>query len=239
MIKRIKSYLKTLKTRVNENKLMSYELFYLHQINNLLPKDTYLPVTSWSIAPTSIALILNEILICKKENIIEFGAGLSTVYTCLLIAKYKLKVNFISVDDNLDWINNQKLILKDLNCEDLVTFVHAPVTTITDTQIKYKEQEKWYDTEILAPLLNKYKWDMVVVDGPQGSLTPFSRYSAIPILKEYLHEDVVVFLDDAKRPDESEIIEQWSYLLDIKVKFHNRLAIFKNKSVFTNQLFRV
>jgi hypothetical protein len=239
MIKRIKSYLKILKIRVQENKLMSYEIFYLNQINNLLPKGVYLPVTSWSIAPTSIALILNEILIGKKENIIEFGAGLSTIYTCLLIAKYKLKVNFVSVDDNSDWINQQKMILKDLNCDDVVTFVHAPIAEITDNNIKYEGQEKWYDIKVLEPVLKKHSWDMVLIDGPQGWLTPFSRYSAIPVLKKYLNENIVVFLDDAKRPDESEIIERWSSILGMEVKFYNRLAIFKRKSVFTNQLFRV
>lgn len=239
MIKRIKTYLKLLKVRVHENKLISYELFYLNQLNNLLPKQAYLPMTSWSIAPTSIAMILNEIVFEKKENIVEFGSGLSTIYICLLKSKYNLQFNFVSVDNNLEWINNQKLILKDLGCEQCVDFIHAPITNLSNENIKYKNQEKWYDTKILQTLLSGDKWDLVVVDGPQGSETPYSRYSAVPFLQSYLHEESVIFLDDAERKDEAEIVNEWSGIMGKKVKFYNRLAIFKNRSAFTNQLFKV
>ena len=218
---------------------MSYELFYLNQLNNLLPKDTYLPVTSWSIAPTTIALILNEILIENRKNIIEFGSGLSTVYICLLIAKYKLDVNFISVDDNLEWIEKQNLILEDLGCKNLVNFVHAPIIDLNDTNITYGAQQKWYDVKEIDPVVKDSNWDMVIVDGPQGSITPFSRYSAVPFLRKYLDSQPVIFLDDARRTDEMEIANEWSKILGIPYKYHNRLAIFKNKTIFKNELFKV
>jgi hypothetical protein len=47
------------------------------------------------------------------------------------------------------------------------------------------------------------------VDGPPGHLRECSRYPALPIMKEFLSNDSLIFLDDAKRSDERKIAEKW------------------------------
>lgn len=50
---------------------------------------------------------------------------------------------------------------------------------------------------------------MLVIDGPSGFIQRHSRYPALPLLFDRLADDCVIFLDDAARQDEREIVEIW------------------------------
>ena len=50
---------------------------------------------------------------------------------------------------------------------------------------------------------------MLVIDGPPGFLQKHSRYPALPMLNERLAEYCAVFLDDAAREDEQELVRRW------------------------------
>jgi len=50
---------------------------------------------------------------------------------------------------------------------------------------------------------------MLVIDGPPAHLNHYARYPAGPLLLPLLNENGVVFLDDAGRHDEQEIIQRW------------------------------
>lgn len=52
-------------------------------------------------------------------------------------------------------------------------------------------------------------FDILLVDAPLSGLCKNSRYPAVPLLREFLADDFVVFLDDIERPDETEIAEEW------------------------------
>ncbi|MEW7981969.1 MAG: hypothetical protein G8D28_10950 [gamma proteobacterium symbiont of Phacoides pectinatus] len=48
-----------------------------------------------------------------------------------------------------------------------------------------------------------------MIDGPPGFIQRHSRYPAIPRLLGRLSEDAVVFMDDAARTEEREIVDMW------------------------------
>ena len=50
---------------------------------------------------------------------------------------------------------------------------------------------------------------MLVIDGPPGFIQKNARYPALPLLFDKLSEDCVIFLDDAARHDEKEIVDLW------------------------------
>ena len=50
---------------------------------------------------------------------------------------------------------------------------------------------------------------MLVIDGPSGFRQKNSRYPALPLLFDQLAPNCVVFLDDAARHDEREIVKLW------------------------------
>jgi hypothetical protein len=55
---------------------------------------------------------------------------------------------------------------------------------------------------------------MVIVDGPKGSLCPFSRFPAVPFLLDHLADSYFLFLDDTNRIQENKIFNEWSILLN-------------------------
>jgi hypothetical protein len=50
---------------------------------------------------------------------------------------------------------------------------------------------------------------MLVIDGPSGFIQKNSRYPALPLLYSRLSDGCRVFLDDAARPEEQEIVSLW------------------------------
>jgi hypothetical protein len=52
--------------------------------------------------------------------------------------------------------------------------------------------------------------DMLFVDGPPGATWPLARYPAMPIFRDRLTADAVVYLDDGVRADEREIAARWA-----------------------------
>ncbi|MCW8911244.1 MAG: class I SAM-dependent methyltransferase, partial [Gammaproteobacteria bacterium] len=51
--------------------------------------------------------------------------------------------------------------------------------------------------------------DMLVIDGPPGFIQPNSRYPALPVLNDRLSNNCKIFMDDASRDDEKNIIQLW------------------------------
>jgi len=51
--------------------------------------------------------------------------------------------------------------------------------------------------------------DLLVIDGPPGFLQKNARYPALPMLIDMLAASCTVFLDDAARQDERDIVKQW------------------------------
>ena len=47
-----------------------------------------------------------------------------------------------------------------------------------------------------------------IADGPPGN-TKGGRYGLLPIMRSRLAPDVVILLDDAERPGEQRVLQQW------------------------------
>lgn len=65
----------------------------------------------------------------------------------------------------------------------------------------------WYATDKLPP---HAAIDMLVIDGPPMATRALARYPAGPALFGRLSGAAAVFLDDASRPDEKEILRRWA-----------------------------
>jgi hypothetical protein len=73
---------------------------------------------------------------------------------------------------------------------------------------------------------------MLVIDGPPGFIQRHSRYPALPLLRERLADNCTVFMDDAARPDERELVEMW--LAQYPTYSHEYLANERGCSVLRN-----
>ena len=209
------------------------------QISRLFPESNFISFTSWSISPSVVLHILNDIVINNRQNIIEFGAGITTLYIARLIQTLKLDIKFYSIESNEDWlikINNE---LEFYNLQHIVTLIHAP-QKIVPKNFCLKGQTLWYDIEKITAVLGDHQeLDLIIVDGPNGKSTPFARYSAIPFLQTRLSKNFGVFLDDAQRKDEREISIQWSKLLLIDPKYIQRYVYFASDTSFITTPFKL
>ncbi len=79
--------------------------------------------------------------------------------------------------------------------------IHAPLKAINLDENIFD----WYETEGL-PVRDI---DMLVIDGPPGFIQKNSRFPALPILHSRLSKNITVFLDDAARSDERELVGNW------------------------------
>jgi hypothetical protein len=157
--------------------------------------------------------VLNEILIGEKKEIIEFGAGYSTLLIASLLKQHDISAKFAAVDHDEKWILSLERIAKKQGLTELVSFIHAPLER---TEYRLSDNTEWYSEEVLKQRLVS-EIDLVLVDGPPSSFQKFSRYPAIPFLKDQrkLGENFSIFLDDTYRTGESKILDLWSKSLGI------------------------
>lgn len=203
-----------------------------------LSKDllSYVPWNQYSLHPFSLAIVLNDILLNKRKSMIEFGSGLSTIYICQLIRKNKLECQFTSVDHHADWLDQLEVSLRKEGLQDFVTLIHSPLNEY-DSPLK-REKIQWYDQGTLKDKLKDKTYDCILVDGPpwKGS---HQRYFALPFLKKngMTEPNSMVFLDDANRKSEREILERWTkdYGLAFEI-VNNRFAYCTNASAFKLKL---
>jgi len=169
--------------------------------------NSYIPWTSSSVRPSAIVKILNDILINNRKNIIEFGAGVSTLY----IAKI-LKENgghLQTVEHDSEWIEIVKEMLRKNGTDDMVSFVHAPMNKCRLSL----DGLAWYDEGALNSIMGDVQFDLVFIDGPLAYTKELrlSRYPALPFLMNLnkVKENVTIILDDINRSGEQEIIDLW------------------------------
>ena len=181
----------------------------LQYLLNLIGPGEYLASTVMAMSPVTICHILNEIIINGRKNVIELGSGNSTIYIARLLKKLDRNINFISVDSDDKWIDIIRVKLKEMQTEDMVSFVHAPIVRDMHLPSSLANTFNWYNPDVLLTAIGNAKFDLIIVDGPQGMLCPFARYPAFPYLKNNVKDSAIIFLDDASRTDEKEIARAW------------------------------
>jgi 16S rRNA G966 N2-methylase RsmD len=197
-----------------------------------------MPLTSWSIPPSEVIHILNDIIMHSRKSVIEFGSGFSTLCIAQLIKTNGLNCVFYSIESNREWLGTMQAMLEKYKLTDFVKMVLAEVEVVEDTYAKQKNS-KWYSIRSLTNgLTSDVVFDLVIVDGPFGSISPYARYPAIPFLKEkHLAKNFAIFLDDTSRPHELQITEDWSKMLLAEARIFNRYAYISVQKGFDTEPF--
>jgi len=183
------------------------DIYAMSLLQPLLSNYTYLPFTGSSLRPFCLIHILNDIVINGRKSIIEFGSGISTVLIGRLIKKNKLNAKLLSIENDENWVKALMGILKTEQIDDVVTLHYAPLKF---TKLAL-DRNKWYDVKALKAVVQGRKFDMVIIDGP-AAWEPGkgrSRYPAVPFIAGKLDKNFSIYLDDAIRPGEREVIKMW------------------------------
>jgi len=170
----------------------------------LLERRPYLPWTDWALRPAALVAVLNEIVLAKRETIVELGSGVSTVVIGRLLAERGGALT--SLEHDPDWAT---VVRSQLEREDLESTVELLVAPL-DAHPEAWEDAPWYSAEMIAMLPSTI--NLLLVDGPpgHGEGMAHSRYPALPALAGRLSPNALVVLDDADREPEQEIVERWS-----------------------------
>lgn len=205
-IRIVNKMLYNLHDQVNSGNINNDNIF--HQIESLLGIYTDLkldkslpPTREWAASPDFLRAITQHALANKPKTVVECSSGVST----LVLARC-MQLNgaghVYSMDHEEEFAEKTRQNLIRLGLNDWATVYHAPLRTHNISG----EEWLWYSHEKLPSNL---KINMLVIDGPIGTLRKNIRYSAGPLLFPLLEDNAYVLLDDASRPDEKEIVEAW------------------------------
>lgn len=152
-------------------------------------------------SPDFLHLLATEIFRIQPKLIVETGSGTST-----LIAAYCLRKigqgRIVSLDHLEIYADQTRQTIESHGLENFARVLHAPLRNYTLDDQAYR----WYDDGELHPL---DRIDLLIIDGPPKDVSPSARYPAVPLLRDKLHTDTVVLLDDGRRPAEKRIVVLW------------------------------
>ncbi|GAA4106207.1 hypothetical protein GCM10022249_01700 [Enteractinococcus coprophilus] len=134
----------------------------------------------------------------------EIGSGTSTIWLAYEAEKIGAKV--VSVDHKEEFASLTRTYLGHHSLDAAAEVITLPLTQVRHDKTDYQ----WYDIQT-ADMPEEI--DLLIVDGPPGSLGQCARYPAVPQLLERLRSDAVIILDDSTREDEIRILDQWLRLL--------------------------
>ena len=154
----------------------------------------------WSAAPDFLQLIVDHVLAQRPHTIVECGSGLTTLMLARACA-LNGHGHVYSLENGADYAANTRAEIRRYGLEACSTVLHAPLVPCSIHGHDYQ----WYDIAALTAS----DIDLLVIDGPPGFLQRHSRYPALPLLRERLAPRCTLFMDDAARPDERELVEMW------------------------------
>ena len=186
--------------------LVAIILFFI-LLHKFFPAKTILSFTPFSLNPNTILHIINEIQINNRKNIIEFGSGISTIILAKFIKDNNLNTKIVSIEDNKGWYDYIKSELIKYDLDGIVSLNYIPL-------LEEEGITCWYNKKNVSEIVLNKKFDLILVDGPSGGLGKKARKPALEVIINSLNESFIIFLDDIRRKDEREIINNWESLLN-------------------------
>ena len=177
----------------------------------------------WPMGVAAINAWTSAVLKRKPDSILEFGSGISTVVSSILMRRIHGddQPRVYSVEQGEDAATETRARLSRLGLEPLAKIHIAPVTeTITDVF-----SAPGYDTteEAAGQFLAGARPEMVLVDGPFG---PYgARFSTLPLFHRHLADNAEIWMDDALRDSELSIARWWvalGYLADASMQWTDK-----------------
>lgn len=185
-----------------ESKSMYAQIQAFYSLDKLLQLQAPLPtLRGWAASPDFLLEIAKYALEAKPKNTLECSSGCSTIVLarCMQIND---KGHVYSLEHDTTYAAMTRHELERQGLTEWATIVDAPLIDISSLPTY-----RWYSLDKLPSLENAI--DMVVIDGPPRATCNLARYPAFPMLKHTFSEHCHLFLDDASRPDEKEIVARW------------------------------
>lgn len=158
----------------------------------------------WALTADAAALLVREIALNRPRTIVELGSGVSTQLIGRML-KEAGEGKLYSLDHDTGWAEQTRRHIHASGLQDHVVVLDAPLA-----KQRFNGREfNWY--QIPEELRQAGTIDLIIVDGPPQSLDPsgMPRYPALPAFIAQLSPKAMIYIDDAKRPQEQAMIAQW------------------------------
>jgi hypothetical protein len=186
------------------------ELFAFINLQPLLG-DAFLPYTSSALEPGSMLHLLSTIQANRYHTIIECGSGASTILIGKLLRQMGEGQLYV-LEENEQWYDLISAVINHHGLSTTVNLFYAPL------EPNPHSGELWYAPDAVRQILDQVgRADLLLVDGPT-SLTPLSRFPALPAFAPVLDTHSLIVLDDSKRDYERGVIKRWREMFDLQVE---------------------
>lgn len=181
------------------------ELEALHQLRTMLDVVEATPVLDgWAMDPLAVLGLVQLVMERKPARIVELGSGASTLW--LALALRKLGQGHLVSFDHLEAFGNRtrrQLALHGVAAQ-------AEVRVVKLVPVDHEGHAlPWYD---LGDGQGLEAIDLLIVDGPPGSVGPGARFPAMPAFASRLSDGARIVVDDANRADEIDMMRRWCEL---------------------------
>lgn len=193
---------KVLDSKINDAELRLYrQIEALTGLNALIhPILPLPPLREWAGSPDFLLELARRVIAKKPLTVVECGCGASTLVaarSCQLVSNGHV----YSLEHEPGFAQATRDRLKEAGLGEYATVIDAPLESVELSN----ESFLWYSLASLPDL----EIDLLVVDGPPATLHPLARYPAGPKLLPRLAPGASVFVDDANRADETEMVRRW------------------------------
>jgi hypothetical protein len=159
---------------------------------------------------TAEARYLSEVVRAAEKTkgpILECGSGLTTLLMGEVAARRGIQLH--ALEHDADWHARVTQALE-----------HFGLTNVTVHLSPLREfgPFDWYDAP-LSSMPNDFS--LVICDGPPG-VTRGGRSGMLPVMHEKLGKSFSILLDDANRPAEGQLVQEWTRELHVPPRLHTK-----------------
>jgi hypothetical protein len=173
-------------------------------------------LSPWSLDVSTINFLLRILWKLRPAAILEFGSGISTIcFTRAMVELYPnaSRVFVYSIEQDPAFALSTRESLQEAGLDRFAKVLYAP---LREQVIEGKALLCYYlRPDVLTTLLTGVRPDFILVDGPSGKRG--ARFGTLPLIREYVQDQAIFFLDDGLRDEELAVAQQWTNLMYIRV----------------------
>lgn len=210
-----------------KNRELIEESIAQQQLLKAIEGPFFFPQTTFSMSNCMLLHVLNDIIINNRKQVIEFGAGYSTLVLSKLIQQGTIDCTLTTIESDLEWLNQMHKMIHQNQTNSNVHLIHSQ---LVPQEYKLEIAHDWYDSNWLNDTKTN-EFDLVMIDGPKAGVDELmtSRYPAIPFLltnQKINLKHCSIYLDDAKRKGEQAILKSWKTDYALVFKQKNKYAYY-------------
>jgi predicted O-methyltransferase YrrM len=156
----------------------------------------------WAASPDFLLELTRHALTDKPKVVVECSSGISTMVLARCM-QMNGSGKVFSLEHDPAYARETRRQLDRHGLSAWADVIDAPLTAREFAGATWP----WYATDGLP---RDAEFDMLVIDGPPQATRSLARYPAGPALFGCLSPGAAVFLDDARRPDEQQILRRWA-----------------------------